>query len=417
MKYLFFLFALCIGMLHSQAQTKSYAFARKNGQWGLIDEQGKNSIPFAWDILYTPTVFLAPYLNESKSLLYHPSEGLLKFRERNRFGYISLQNKVVIQSRFVHASDFNRGYAIVFNGVKYGIIDTLGNYLFEPTKYELLNEREGLVLFRHHKKYGFMDLKGNLVIPSDYDDAFSFHEGLAAVSYKHKYGYINLKGEWIIQPSFDNAKSFHKLRAVVTVGLGVGLIDEKGNWLLKPVNQELIEAGDGYYKVKRNMSWGLLDSLGREVIPCKYGQIGDIFNQQIILQNGINSGVSNLNYKFIIPFSAAVITTSGEGYYLVQKDFMSCFYNQKGQRLNDTCYEKASDFSEGLARVIVGGKIGFIDTTGAMVIEPQFENAYDFHAGRCRARINKEWGFINRQGQYIMTPEFEHVSDYFSVTE
>jgi hypothetical protein len=417
MKRLLFLLALVFVFIHVNAQTKSYAFARKDGKWGLIDEQGKTIIPFGWDILYTPSVFLAPYLNESKTLLYHPSEQLFKFRERNRFGYLSINNKVVIQSRFVHAGDFKHGVAIVFNGVKYGIIDTQGKYLFEPTKYELLNEREGMILFRHHSKYGFMDLKGNVTIPAEYDDAFTFHEGLAAVSEKHKFGYINTKGEWIIQPNFDDAKSFIHKRAIVAVGGGYGVIDHNGNWLIQPVNQALNEAGEGYYQTRRNLSWGLIDSTGKEIIPCKYGQIGDIFHHQVIVQNGANCGVCNLNYKFMIPFSNYRISSSGDGYYLVEQGSTFSFYNQQGQRINDSYYEKASPFCEGLARVTVAGKIGFIDTTGAMIIEPQFENAYDFHAGLCRARKDKTWGFINRQGQFVSSPEYEHVSDYFPLNE
>ena len=40
-----------------------------------------------------------------------------------------------------------------------------------------------------------------------------------------------------------------------------------------------------------------------------------------------------------------------------------------------------SPFSEGLVMVRVGGKDGYMDTTGKMIIEPQFESAGSFSEG------------------------------------
>ncbi len=61
--------------------------------------------------------------------------------------------------------------------------------------------------------------------------------------------------------------------------------------------------------------------------------------------------------------------------------------NNKGTRLNDNYYEKAYSFSDGLARVRINGKLGYIDTLGNLVIEPKFIDAKDFHAGLAKARI------------------------------
>jgi hypothetical protein len=44
-------------------------------------------------------------------------------------------------------------------------------------------------------------------------------------------------------------------------------------------------------------------------------------------------------------------------------------------------FDSAEDFSEGLARVLVDGKYGFINRTGTVVVPPQFKNAGDFSSG------------------------------------
>jgi hypothetical protein len=54
------------------------------------------------------------------------------------------------------------------------------------------------------------------------------------------------------------------------------------------------------------------------------------------------------------------------------------------------------EFSEGLARVQVGEKWGFIDKTGNLVIQPQFDEASEFSEGLARVRIGDKWGFVSR---------------------
>jgi len=41
-------------------------------------------------------------------------------------------------------------------------------------------------------------------------------------------------------------------------------------------------------------------------------------------------------------------------------------------------FDEAWDFSEGLTLVAIGGKVGFINKSGEIVINPQFDSAGDF---------------------------------------
>ena len=53
-------------------------------------------------------------------------------------------------------------------------------------------------------------------------------------------------------------------------------------------------------------------------------------------------------------------------------------------------FEVARPFSEGLAVIRTGGKYGYIDRTGQVVIEPQFDDAEDFSDGMACITINVE---------------------------
>lgn len=58
--------------------------------------------------------------------------------------------------------------------------------------------------------------------------------------------------------------------------------------------------------------------------------------------------------------------------------------------------------SKELYRIQVGGKCGFINENGKLVIEPQFDRAYFFFSDSvCFAQVGKRKGLINSNGEYI----------------
>jgi hypothetical protein len=69
----------------------------------------------------------------------------------------------------------------------------------------------------------------------------------------------------------------------------------------------------------------------------------------------------------------------------------------------------AGNFSNGLAPAIQNDKYGFINRRGIMVINPQFENAYDFTDGLASVKLNGRWGFIDADGQMVINPLFDEV--------
>jgi hypothetical protein len=72
-------------------------------------------------------------------------------------------------------------------------------------------------------------------------------------------------------------------------------------------------------------------------------------------------------------------------------------------------YQRAADFSEGLAAVEVGGKWGYIDKTGRMVIQPQFGSALRFYGGVARVSVGDKHGLIDATGKFIWGPtKIEH---------
>jgi hypothetical protein len=137
-------------------------------------------------------------------------------------------------------------------------------------------------------------------------------------------------------------------------------------------------------------------------------------------ERGVSSGYINLLGDTIVPIGKYFycFTDTLKNFAIVQK--------QNGQLVgidkNDTeLFEiywfdnGPDDISEGLFRIIKNGKIGYADTIGKIVIEPQFDCAFPFEKGK--ARVSKDcksvkdgehfmwmsdnWIYIDKKGQII----------------
>ena len=74
-------------------------------------------------------------------------------------------------------------------------------------------------------------------------------------------------------------------------------------------------------------------------------------------------------------------------------------------------FDGAASFSEGAARVRLGGVYGFIDV-GNAITTPKYSDASDFCNGFAEVRVGERWGFINRRGQTAIAPRFEYASPF-----
>jgi hypothetical protein len=104
------------------------------------------------------------------------------------------------------------------------------------------------------------------------------------------------------------------------------------------------------------------------------------------------------------------------------------FVNSSGSFVIAPQFNWVSDFSEGLAAVMVGKKYGFIDETGRIVIQPLYRDAGDFSEGLARVKMggatvypygitltkgsDNKWQFIDKSGNIVFKIKADEVGDF-----
>lgn len=89
------------------------------------------------------------------------------------------------------------------------------------------------------------------------------------------------------------------------------------------------------------------------------------------------------------------------------------YVNEKNMKIVIACiYEEAFTFVEGLARVKLNGKYGFIDKNGRQIIPCNYLSANDFCESMASVYQYNGWGFVDIKGHEIIRCQYESVEDF-----
>lgn len=218
-----------------------FTFVKKGGNWGLINRMGETVLPFAYGKPGYPEYDdnLIPVVKNKKHGMIDKSTGTESI-------LCIYDQKLIFQENF-YRSDSMLILAVKEN--KAGLIDASGNviinFLYDNNSREPFTAIEtllksGLILTTQNKKSGIIDNQGNVLVPFQYDavevreypDTLLFDIGI-----KNKFGIYSaeLKKE-IVPPTYDEKIFFEENFAVVS----------------------------------RKKKYGVLDRVGKEVVPCTF---------------------------------------------------------------------------------------------------------------------------------------------------
>ena len=305
-------------------------------------------------------------------------------------------------------------------------------------------------------KWGYIDITGAIKIQPQYEVVTPYSEDLAAVRQNGKWGYIDTSGAMVIQPRFENARQFSDgMAMVVTVSGDVplfGYIDKTGALVISVQND-----GNSYFseglcaaliEESGSQTWGYIDKTGAMVIAPEFGMAGD-FSEGLagVYRSGDpdRRGYINKNGDWVIDLPPDLMAKGpagqgdfSDGLAIVQAmafddpadpGFRYGYVDASGAVVIQPQFDFATDFSEGLAAVGVRDngvmKYGYIDKTAAWVIQPQFDDAWLFSEGLAAAATrvsgtpgvdesisDYHWGYIDKTGKVVIPMQYQLASPF-----
>lgn len=288
-----------------------------------------------------------------------------------------------------------------------------------------------------HGKAGFIDRNGSVVIPLCFGKVGNFSEGLARFERDGNWGYIDTNGLVVIEPRFPWAQEFSEGLAHVQVSgtsLGYdgrwGFIDKSGNVVIPPdykdenfggkTNIGSDETGSGFHDglaaIKVNGKTGYIDKSGKLVIPAQFTYAYP-FAEGLAAVTQSPSGNDGWGYvdatgRWVVPPRFEWGSSFSEGLAPVNRQHKCGYIDRTGALVlqppvpvgEKDCATVWGDFADGLSRWRFGKKYGFIDRSGKVVIEPKYDLTFHFSEGLAAVKVGDKWGYIDKTGKMVIPP-------------
>lgn len=193
-----------------------------------------------------------------------------------------------------------------------------------------------------------------------------------------------------------------------------GYVDKSGNMAIKP---QFTSAGifkEGMAKVGIDGKLGYIDKTGTVVIKPQYAEAYD-FSEDLAAVRTIDGKTMYIDKEGNMVVSRADMMYPygfSEGLAACGSNQSIGFMDSSGKVIVPKMYSSVSLFSQGLAAVVVGQKYGYIDNKGNMIIKPQFDYAQDFRDGVAGVLINGKYGFIDKTGKVVIEPQYDLVGKF-----
>ncbi len=158
------------------------------------------------------------------------------------------------------------------------------------------------------------------------------------------------------------------------------LLRADGTEVIPMIYDGLQLESSGIISAKLGQNMGYLDITGKVIVPFEVSY-GEVKQDIIFAKNRLTSkwGAFDNKGKVLLPYAFDELSTGDIMLHIIgKKNGKFRYFTLEGKPMHDTEWEFASYYQNGRAVVGMGGKYGFIDTEGKVVVPLQYRYADNF---------------------------------------
>lgn len=211
------------------------------------------------------------------------------------------------------------------------------------------------------------------------------------------------------------AKSIVWLSVIIAVVCSIGFaikfyIDEQKKYLLYLSDSD-------FETVEDNGKFGFkLKQTGDVIIPIKYSSAGSFINGLAKVRIGEKYGLINKIGKIVVPFEYDEIQQyPNDGLRVVSKDNKEGVIDLKGNIVIPIEYDNLEfSYASDLFLAKKNEKYGFIDKSNNVIIQIKYDKACTFQEERAYVELNNKCGFVDVIGNEIVPLLYDSSSRYYN---
>ena len=349
-------------------------------------------------------------------------QGLIPFRELDKYGWLDLNGEVKVTPRFDRTYPFKEGLGRFTINDQFGYARPDGRVVIPPAFREGFDFKEGMARVKDGPVWAFIDKRGKRLFTVKAESVEDFHNGMAVFKRRGFYGYINKNGKEIVPAIMTHADQFENGVARIRVGKYYGLVDRRGDLRLDLKYDYVGPPQDSFLRVKTGGYWYVYSIRGKKICVSPEQVVGE-FSQGMAAVRVLDPSLV-VWFNYMNPEGEVVIENDFEWGGAFKNDAAVVKYeglygviNREGIFVAEAKYEQTKGiYSDGFLGVLVGDKWGYIDSRGQEVIPAKYFDVAPFENGLAMvSKGPRRWGVIDRKGTLLVPTEYDVVmeGDYY----
>lgn len=388
---------------------------KQNDKYGVINIKGNKLIDIAYDQISVDGY----YTNENgyKKAGYIVSN---KTAEGYRYGYVDSKGKLILKleynqlSRITDIKDDDNVYLLGAKNGQLGVNKNEKELIkneYQSISYDQTNQ---LFVVEKSKKYGIATLEGKIIVPEQYNQIDIVGIYLYAKNEQGITVYNNNGTEANIDRNIEilnTTNEKYRIRINNENGTKYGVIGKDGKQMIEEKYNYIEYLYDNYFIVSsENSKLGVIDDKDNVKIEIENDSLQKVENTNMVQAVEGDKNITKLyskDMRKICEMKDATIEVKND-YIKIYNENEIKYFNLEGQELRNT--EVYSNHI--LFAIQEGGKWGFADKDGNIVVEAKYDKVTEFNEyGFAAVKKDGKWGAINTEGKETVEPRYDLKED------